>query len=127
MARKRAHKTTIPLIGAGNLARTLGPALRKAGYKIDAVAARETASSRRRAAMLARSLGARAIPVAQAGPNSDIIWICHTDDALPETGRNLARQRGWRGKIVFHSSGALGSGVLAQLQRAGAHVASLHP
>src|SRR5215470_3788213 len=106
MARSR-QQTTITLIGAGNLARTLGPALRSAGYRIDAVAARETASSRRRAAMLARSLGARAIPLAQAGPDSDIIWICHTDDALAETGRNLARQRGWPGKIVFHSSGAL--------------------
>jgi predicted short-subunit dehydrogenase-like oxidoreductase (DUF2520 family) len=127
MARKRAHKTTITLIGAGNLARTLGPALLRAGYRIDAVAARETASSRRRAAMLARSLRARAIPVIQAGPHSDIIWICHTDDALAETGRSLARQRGWRGKIVFHSSGALGSGVLAPLKRAGASVASLHP
>jgi predicted short-subunit dehydrogenase-like oxidoreductase (DUF2520 family) len=127
MARKRVNRTTITLIGAGNLARTLGPALRKAGYRIDAVAARETASSRRRAAMLARSLGARAIPLEQAGPGSDITWICHTDDALAETGRNLARKHGWQGKIVFHSSGALSSGVLAPLKRAGAYVASLHP
>src|SRR5262249_36727110 len=127
MPRKHANKTTITLIGAGNLARTLGPALRRVGYRIDAIAARETASSRRRAAMLARSLGARAIPLAQAGPDSDIIWICHTDDALAETGKTLARQPGWRGKVVFHSSGALASSVLAPLQRVGAHVASLHP
>ena len=127
MPRKRAKKTTITLIGAGSLARTLGPALRRAGYRIDAVAARETASSRRRAAMLARSLGARAIPLAHAGPDSDIIWICHTDDALAETGKTLARQPGWRGKVVLHSSGALASSVLAPLQRAGAHAASLHP
>jgi predicted short-subunit dehydrogenase-like oxidoreductase (DUF2520 family) len=126
MARSR-RKTTITLIGAGNLARTLGPALRAAGYKIDAVAARETASSRRRAAMLATSLGAKAVPLAQAGPDSDIIWICHTDDALAETARKLARKNGWQGKIVFHSSGALSSDVLAPLRRAGAHVASLHP
>jgi predicted short-subunit dehydrogenase-like oxidoreductase (DUF2520 family) len=127
MARKRTNKATITLIGAGNLARTLGPALRAAGYKIDAVAARETASSRRRAAMLATSLGAKAVPLAQAGPDSDIIWICHTDDALAETARKLARKNGWQGKIVFHSSGALSSDVLAPLRRAGAHVASLHP
>jgi predicted short-subunit dehydrogenase-like oxidoreductase (DUF2520 family) len=126
MARSRT-KTTITLIGAGNLARTLGPALRDAGYKIETVAARETASSRRRAAMLARSLGALAVPLAQAAPESDIIWICHTDDALEETARKLARKSGWQGKIVFHSSGALTSDVLAPLRRAGAHVASLHP
>jgi predicted short-subunit dehydrogenase-like oxidoreductase (DUF2520 family) len=123
----RRTKTTITLIGAGNLARTLGPALRAAGYKIDAIAARETASSRRRAAMLARMLGAIATPLAQAEPDSDIIWICHTDDALAETARKLARKIDWRGKIVFHSSGALSSDVLAPLKRAGAHVASLHP
>ncbi len=127
MARKRTTKSSITLIGAGNLARTLGPALRAAGYRIDAVAARETASSRRRAAMLATTLGAKAVPLAQAGPDSDIIWICHTDDALVETARKLARKSGWQGKIVFHSSGALSSDVLVPLKRAGAHVASLHP
>jgi len=126
MARRR-QKTTITLIGAGNLACTLGPALHAAGYKIDTIAARETASSRRRAAMLARAVGAKAIPMAQAGPDSGIIWICHTDDALAETARKLARKSGWQGKIVLHSSGALSSDVLAPMRRAGAHVASLHP
>ena len=126
MARNR-EKTTITLIGAGNLARTLGPALLAAGYKIDAIAARETASSRRRAALLAQTLGATAIPLTQATPDSDIIWICHTDDALAETARKLARTRGWEDKIVFHSSGALTSDVLGPLRKAGAHVASLHP
>src|SRR5262245_2716764 len=104
MPRSRANRPTITLIGAGNLARTLGPALRAAGYKIEAVAARETASSRRRAAMLARTLGARTVPLAQAAPESGIIWICHTDDALAETARKLARKDGWQGRIVFHSS-----------------------
>jgi predicted short-subunit dehydrogenase-like oxidoreductase (DUF2520 family) len=127
MPRKRTHRPTITLIGAGNLAQALGPALRAAGYAIDAVAARETASSRRRAAMLARSLRTKTIPLAQAGPDSDIIWICHTDDALAETARLLARKPGWRGKIVFHSSGALSSDVLAPLKRKGASPASLHP
>lgn len=121
------RKPAITLIGAGNLARTIGPALHAAGYKIDAVVRRETASSRRRAAMLARTLGARAVPLALAAPESGIIWICHTDDALAETARKLARTDGWEGKIVFHSSGALSSDVLAPLRKAGAHVASLHP
>ena len=123
----RRHKATITLIGAGNLAHALGPALRAAGYRIDVVAARETASSRRRAAMLAGRLGAKAITLEDAGPGSDIIWICHTDDALAETGAQLARKPGWKGKIVFHSSGALTSDVLSPLKRAGAHAASLHP
>ena len=117
----------IALIGAGNLAQALGPALKAAGYRIDFVATRQTASSRRRAAMLARLLEAQTLSINDAGPTSDILWICHTDDALAETAHLLARKPGWKNKIVFHSSGALSSDVLAPLRRAGAHVASLHP
>src|SRR6476660_4563402 len=127
MSAKGTLKPAITLIGAGNLAQAMGPALRAAGYRIDAVAGRQTASSRRRAAMLAKSVGARAILLEQAAPIADIIWICHTDDALADTARSLARRPGWRGKTVFHSSGALSSDVLTPLRRAGAHVASLHP
>ncbi len=127
MAHRRLGKATITLIGAGNLAQALGPALKSAGYGIDFVAARETASSRRRAAMLAGFLEARTQSLNDAGPNSDIVWICHTDDALAETAKLLARKPGWSGKIVFHSSGALTSDVLAPLKRKGANTASLHP
>jgi len=127
MARKLPEKPTIALIGAGNLAQALGPALKAAGYQIDFVAARETASSRRRAAMLARLLEARTLSLSDAGPSSDIIWICHTDDALTETATLLARKAGWSGKIVLHSSGALSSDVLSPLKRKGAIIASLHP
>ena len=127
MARKLSEKPTIALIGAGNLAQALGPALKAAGYQIDFVAARETASSRRRAAMLARLLEARTLSLSDAGPSSDIIWICHTDDALAETATLLARKAGWSGKIVLHSSGALSSDVLSALKRKGAIIASLHP
>ena len=127
MAGKRTHKTTVTLIGAGNLAHALGPALKAAGYRIDAVAARASASSHKRAAALAKKLRAEAILQEDFVPSSGIIWICHTDDALAETARKLARMRGWKNKIVFHSSGALTSDVLAPLKRAGASTASLHP
>jgi len=127
MAHRRFGKPTITLIGAGNLAQALGPALKAAGYEIDFVAARETASSRRRAAMLAGALDARTRSLNDAGPASDILWICHTDDALAETAKLLARKPGWSGKIVLHSSGALTSDVLSPLKRKGASTASLHP
>lgn len=118
---------TITLVGSGNLANALGPALKAAGYKIVSVVARENAQSRRRAGLLAKAVGARAVQIQDAKPDSDIIWLLHTDDALPETARLLARTAGWRGKIVLHSSGALTSDVLAPLKKAGAHTASLHP
>src|SRR5215472_7413889 len=122
-----AHPRTVSLIGAGNLAHALGPALRAAGYRIESVAFRNTAASQRRATALAKRLAGKAVRLEQAGPAADIVWLCHTDDALPETARQLARKPGWRGKIVFHSSGALTSDILAPLERAGAHTASLHP
>jgi predicted short-subunit dehydrogenase-like oxidoreductase (DUF2520 family) len=127
MPSKRAHKATITLIGAGNLAQALGPALRAAGYRIDAVAGRASAQSRKRSVVLAKKLDAKAIALEDATPVSDIIWICHTDDALANTAKWLAHKPGWKGKIVFHSSGALTSDVLAPLKRAGASITSLHP
>src|ERR1700761_1194953 len=120
-------KASITLIGAGNLAQALGPALRSAGYKIDAVAGRANAQSRKRSFALAKKLGAKAIVLEDTEPQSAIIWICHTDDALANTAKWLAHKSGWKNKTVLHSSGALASDVLAPLKRAGAHIASLHP
>jgi predicted short-subunit dehydrogenase-like oxidoreductase (DUF2520 family) len=127
MPRRPTRRPSVSFIGAGNLAQALGPALKAAGYQIDFVAARETASSRRRAAMLAGTLEAHTQSLNNAGPTSDILWICHTDDALAETAKLLARKPGWSGKIVLHSSGALSSDVLSPLKRKGASTASLHP
>lgn len=118
---------TITLIGAGNLAHALGPALKAAGYRIDWVAARATAESRRRAKRLARELKAKWCGLDEVEPASDIMWLLHTDDALADTARTLSQKPGWRGKVALHSSGALSSDVLMPLQRAGAYTASLHP
>jgi predicted short-subunit dehydrogenase-like oxidoreductase (DUF2520 family) len=121
------QKPSITFIGAGNLAQALGPALKKAGYRIDAVIARDNPASRRRARALAAKLGATFGTLKHVAMASDIIWLLHTDDALAETARQLAHEAGWRGKVVLHSSGALSSDALNPLRRWGAHGASLHP
>jgi len=115
------------LIGAGSLAHALGPALKSAGYKIDAIAHRGNPASRKRAAAMAKKLKTKPVSLDQVTPDSQIVWLCHTDDALAETARLLAQKTGWKNKIVLHSSGALTSDVLAPLQQAGAFTASLHP
>jgi predicted short-subunit dehydrogenase-like oxidoreductase (DUF2520 family) len=125
--RRSMRSETISLIGSGNLAQALGPALKAAGYRIEAVAARANAHSRRRAAALAKKLGARMVALNEAGPESDIVWLLHTDDALADTAHLLAEKPGWKRRIVLHSSGALSSDVLEPLKRAGAYTASLHP
>ena len=101
MPSKRTHKASITLIGAGNLAQALGPALRAAGYRIDAVAGRANAQSRKRAGALARKLGAQQIALEDARPDSDIIWICHTDDALANTAKWLAHKARLEGQNCF--------------------------
>jgi predicted short-subunit dehydrogenase-like oxidoreductase (DUF2520 family) len=118
---------SITFIGAGNLASALGPALKAAGYRIDVVAGRSRPESRRRARTLAMRLGAKWCSLDQVKPATDIVWLLHTDDALATTAKALARSTGWRGKVVFHSSGALSSDVLKPLKQAGAYTASLHP
>lgn len=122
-----ATPKSITLIGAGNLAQALGPALKAAGYRIEVVAGRNRVESQRRARLLARRLGAKWCSVEQVKPTSDVVWLLHTDDALATTAQILARATGWRGKMALHSSGALSSDVLQPLKKAGAHTASLHP
>ena len=127
MPAARTYRGSITLVGTGNLASVLGPALRAAGFTIDEVVSRPLPRSQRRARALARKLRAKPTRLADAALTSNVVWLCHTDDAIAQTALQLARRSGWRGRIVFHSSGALTSDVLAPLKRAGAHVASLHP
>lgn len=115
------------LVGSGNLAYALGPALVKAGYRIHAIVTRSLTRSRNRAAILAKRLHSKVVTLECFEPSADVIWICHTDDALAETARTLARHGNWKNKVVLHSSGALTSDVLTPLRLAGAFTASLHP
>src|SRR5262245_12112912 len=85
-SRDKTHPT-VAVLGAGNLAHALGPALRAAGYRIESVASRSTAQSKKRGASLAKKLNARSVRLEQAAPAADIIWLCHTDDALSGTAR----------------------------------------
>ncbi len=56
-----------------------------------------------------------------------IVWLTVPDDVISIVAQQLAPSQDWRGKLVFHSSGALTSDELAPLRRKGAHVASVHP
>ncbi len=54
-------------------------------------------------------------------------WLAVPDDAIGSCATALSAGREWRGKVAFHSSGALSSDVLAPLRHSGAAVASIHP
>jgi predicted short-subunit dehydrogenase-like oxidoreductase (DUF2520 family) len=61
---------------------------------------------------------------------ADVVLIATPDRAIAQTAEALAKianSKTWRGKIVLHTSGALGSDVLKPLALRGAETGSLHP
>jgi predicted short-subunit dehydrogenase-like oxidoreductase (DUF2520 family) len=117
----------IAIVGAGNLAKSLAPALRESGYEIEQVISREGAASLRRASGLARQVKTSVAPSNQARIQAEVVWFCVPDGAIADAAKELANAADWRGKVALHSSGALSSDELAVLRRRGAKVASVHP
>lgn len=70
----------ISIIGAGNVATSLAPALVEVGHRIDGVCSRTQASAKK----LAQSLGCPCYTCAKELPQSDAYILCVPDDALPE-------------------------------------------
>jgi predicted short-subunit dehydrogenase-like oxidoreductase (DUF2520 family) len=121
------RRPRITIVGAGNLGKALAMCLHRAGYVIDQVVFRNSGASRRRAAALAKRVGARAGDVARATIDSDVVWLCVPDDAVAKVARSLAQNADWRGRVALHSSGALASDEMVALRRRGALAASVHP
>jgi len=122
-----SRKPEIAIVGPGRLGAALARSLRSAGYTISEVISRDLPESRRRAARLARALGAWARTPATASFNAQVVWLCVSDDAIRACAQALAPKTRWKGKVAFHSSGALSSDLLAACRRRGAAVASIHP
>lgn len=101
--------------------------MRRVGYRVEEVVARGRASSLNRAKAIARQASARAVRIEKATLGADLIWLCVPDQSITPVAEVLAAVGKWKGKTVFHSSGALPSSELAPLSQAGAHVASVHP
>ena len=78
-------------------------------------------------ARLARGTNARVVELGADLLPPGLVWITAPDDAIAGVAARLARAQDWRGSVVFHSSGALTSDVLAPLRHRGAKVASVHP
>jgi predicted short-subunit dehydrogenase-like oxidoreductase (DUF2520 family) len=126
IAHKR-EKATITIVGAGNLASTLAPALCAEGYAIDQIVSRAQPASLRNAKRLAAKVGASYVSAAKAEIQAEIIWFCVPDGAIAKATDSLKAAADWKGKIALHSSGALTSKELSELRRRGASVASAHP
>jgi predicted short-subunit dehydrogenase-like oxidoreductase (DUF2520 family) len=127
MSRKPTSRPRITIVGAGNLASALAPALHEAGYEIDQIISRGQSASLRRARRLAHEVGASALATSRAKIQSDVVWLCVPDSEIAAAAKSLAASANWSGKVALHSSGALASGELAVLRRRGAAIASVHP
>lgn len=76
---------------------------------------------------MVRLAHARAVTSKNARLEAHLIWFCVPDRNISSAARDLAPRTDWKGKIVFHSSGALASDELGILRRRGAAVAAVHP
>ncbi len=118
---------TCTVIGGGRVGRTLGRLLAQHGWRIRAVITTSTASAR----AASRAIG-QGRPLDRVEPeifDVRLLLIAVPDRAVAAVARALARRAppSLQGRVVLHTSGALGSRVLAPLAERGASVGSLHP
>jgi predicted short-subunit dehydrogenase-like oxidoreductase (DUF2520 family) len=121
------RKPRIAVVGVGNLASALAPALHADGYRIDEIIFRARRSSSNQARALAREVGASAGDVTRARLRAEVIWFCVPDSEIAQAANSLVSSPSWKGKVALHSSGALTSDELDSLRQRGASVASVHP
>src|SRR5579872_1634419 len=122
-----AAKPSIAIVGPGRLGSALAVELKRAGYGISGIVSRNNATSKRKAATLARKVRARAYTVEDAHLKADVIWFCVPDREIKNAAQQLAAAIDWKKKIAFHSSGALLGDELNILREQGAAVGSIHP
>jgi predicted short-subunit dehydrogenase-like oxidoreductase (DUF2520 family) len=115
----------IAIIGAGNVGKVLGYALKNKGYRIVASFSK-TEKSRKLAA------GLLECPVysepEKAACDADIIFLTTPDRVIKEVCDSIAANKGFkRGQVVLHTSGAHSSEILFSAREEGASILSFHP
>jgi predicted short-subunit dehydrogenase-like oxidoreductase (DUF2520 family) len=117
---------TISFVGAGALASGLAKLLNAQGFTIAEIVSRSSPASKRKAAVLAQSVGAASATVESAKLGCDVLWLAVPDEAVEGVSRTLAG-RCPLPPVVMHGSGALSSQALAALAERGVQTASAHP
>jgi predicted short-subunit dehydrogenase-like oxidoreductase (DUF2520 family) len=125
-----ATNLKIAIVGPGRLGTALARELSRTRYPVTEVISRDNAASQKNARRLGKAVNARAAGYDNATYDAKLLWLCVPDREIATVGRELAARltsKQWKGKVVFHSSGALASDELDSLRRKGAAVASVHP
>ncbi len=114
---QQASIKTIVIIGTGNLASQLAPALAQKGFTIRALYGR-TASSVNKLAALVNTTGVTELDLI---PNqADAYLFCLSDDAIPGIAMKLSHCKG----IFIHTAGSLNINIFKKLSD---HAAVLYP
>jgi predicted short-subunit dehydrogenase-like oxidoreductase (DUF2520 family) len=116
---------TVAILGLGKVGTAVGFLLRKAGYRIVAVASRSNASLNQG---IVYTGGKPYLNFSTAAFAANCIIITTSDDAIAHVCKKISSEKGIRpGDKVIHMSGAGGLDLLESAQDAGAHVACIHP
>lgn len=109
-------------VGAGRVGTALAVAFRRAGWPVTAVSSRAAANRERFVALVP---GARAFAEPPAIlDDADLVLLTVPDDAIAAVASSL---RLYSGQAIVHTSGVLGSDVLAPALAAGTERGSFHP
>jgi predicted short-subunit dehydrogenase-like oxidoreductase (DUF2520 family) len=119
-------RPSIAIIGPGNLGSGLALALARAGFPLATIVAHSPGSSLGQARALAKRVKSRAA-LGCKNLRAEVVWFCVPDSEILGAARLFSRAGSWKGRVAFHSSGALNSDALESLRQKGAKVASVHP
>ena len=99
----------ITLIGAGNVGSHLGKRFKKKNITVEQVYSRTLAPAK----VLGKKIGAAYTnQLSDITATADIYMIAVKDDVIGQVGKILAKNKGFKGKLVVHTSGAAASTVL---------------
>ncbi|MFC4591304.1 Rossmann-like and DUF2520 domain-containing protein [Sphaerisporangium corydalis] len=120
----RPGRLAVGVLGAGRVGSVLGAALAQAGHRVVAAAGVSDASRRRARERLGVDISQPDDVIRRA----DLVLLTVPDDVLPGLVSGLAAAGvDLRGKMLAHTSGAYGLGVLDPASAAGALPFALHP
>ncbi|MEU6159711.1 DUF2520 domain-containing protein [Streptomyces sp. NPDC047130] len=123
--RDRPARLAVGVVGAGRVGPALAASLQLAGHRPVAVSGVSDASRRRAAELLP---GVPLVTPAEVLARSELVLLTVPDDVLPGLVQGLAETGAIRpGRLVAHTSGRYGVGVLEPALRSGALPLALHP
>ncbi|WP_329245563.1 DUF2520 domain-containing protein [Actinoallomurus sp. NBC_01490] len=122
---QRPGRLAVGVVGAGRVGSALGRALDLAGHTVVAASGVSDASRER---VRERLPGVPLLPVPEVVAAADLVLLTVPDDALAALVEGLvSTDVTVRGKLLVHTSGRYGAGVLEVATRAGGLPLALHP